>query len=212
VDFKGYGDGFQLPFWWGSFLNSDQFLRKLNDRWFSLRQNILHTDYVHSMVDSLGNLLSEAQVRNFNRWPILGEYVWPNYFIGTSYDQEIAYLKNWIENRFYWIDANLPQPTNLTDPEFYPQEISLHQNFPNPFNNSTQIEYQVKKAQHIKISILDVSGRSICTLVDDNHSAGRYEVRWDAKNADGFIVSSGIYLITLKTRKAFRANKAILIN
>jgi len=52
--------------------------------------------------------LGSAQQRNFQKWNILGTYVWPNYFIGNSYADEIQILKTWISGRLNWMDANMP--------------------------------------------------------------------------------------------------------
>ena len=45
--------------------------------------------------------------KNFNKWRILGIYIWPNSFIGNNYDQEINFLKIWIENRLNWLDDSI---------------------------------------------------------------------------------------------------------
>jgi hypothetical protein len=58
-------------------------------------------------IDSLSSLLDSAAVRHYQRWPILGVYVWPNNFIGQTYDAEVNYLKTWITNRLTWMDANM---------------------------------------------------------------------------------------------------------
>jgi hypothetical protein len=52
--------------------------------------------------------LDSAQQRNFQKWNIIGVYVWPNYFIGNSYAEEIQNLKTWISGRLNWMDANMP--------------------------------------------------------------------------------------------------------
>jgi hypothetical protein len=46
-----------------------------------------------------------ALTRNFNRWPILGTYIWPNYYVGQTYDEEYEYLKQWISDRLTWMDT-----------------------------------------------------------------------------------------------------------
>ena len=51
--------------------------------------------------------LDDAQSRNFQKWNILGSYVWPNYYVGNTYQDEIIFLKNWIGDRLLWIDSNL---------------------------------------------------------------------------------------------------------
>ena len=57
-----------------------------------------------SQIDASAAYLNEAQERNFVKWPILGVWVWPNAVAFTQYDHEIAYLKNWFEERMDWLD------------------------------------------------------------------------------------------------------------
>jgi hypothetical protein len=211
VDFKGYGDGFQIPFWWKSLLDSDRFLKLLNNRWFSLRQNLLQTENVHHLVDSLVSLLAESQERNFKRWPVLGKYVWPNNFVGTTYSQEIDYMKNWIDDRLQWMDQNLPQPTSILAEPGVIKQLILEQNFPNPFNGSTSISYQLEESSEVKIHIYDLSGKKIRILVNSKKNAGKHGISWDARNDWGMKVPSGIYIYTLKTEQAFRARKLVLM-
>ncbi|MBK7632863.1 MAG: hypothetical protein IPJ13_00235 [Saprospiraceae bacterium] len=49
-----------------------------------LRNNQLSNDRINFVIDSLSNMLGQAQVRNFQQWPVLGQYVWPNYYIGNT--------------------------------------------------------------------------------------------------------------------------------
>lgn len=70
--------------------------------------------------------------------------------------------------------------------EALPIVFELKQNYPNPFNPSTIISYALPKASHVTISIYNVLGREVVTLVDEEKAAGRYEVNWDASaNASG---------------------------
>jgi hypothetical protein len=55
----------------------------------------------------MANMLTEPAQRNYNRWPILGVYVWPNNYVGNTYQEEINYMKNWILDRTAWMDANM---------------------------------------------------------------------------------------------------------
>ena len=57
---------------------------------------------------SVAIYLNDAQVRNFQKWDILGNYVWPNYYVGSTYVDELDFFKNWIGDRLLWIDNNLP--------------------------------------------------------------------------------------------------------
>lgn len=74
-----------------------------------------------------------------------------------------------------------------------PTALSLGRPYPNPFNPSTVIEYELPQAAPVNISIYDTQGRLIRTLVDERVSAGSYSVTWDGKNANSNPVTSGIY-------------------
>ncbi len=76
-------------------------------RYRELRQTTLATATLHQKVDAMVSTLGQASQRNFERWPILGVYIWPNRFTGDTYSSEITYLKTWLETRFNWLDANI---------------------------------------------------------------------------------------------------------
>ena len=75
-----------------------------------------------------------------------------------------------------------------------PLEFSLEQNFPNPFNPTTTIRYALPSSAHVKLTVHDILGREIATLVNEEQSAGWKEVRWDGSN-----FASGIYLVRMFT-------------
>lgn len=88
------------------------------------------------------------------------------------------------------------QPTEMTDAKVrtIPENFKLKQNYPNPFNPSTVIRYDIPFEAHTRIVVYDIIGRKITTLVSKIHSAGHYEVSW---NASGYPV--GIYLYRIET-------------
>ena len=98
------GDGWVIHFWWKKFLQDEIFYNDLKHRWKNLRNNQLSNDRINFVIDSLSNMLGQAQVRNFQQWPVLGQYVWPNYYIGNTYTEEVSYLKNWVKNRLIYLD------------------------------------------------------------------------------------------------------------
>lgn len=102
---------------WFRRLSQDRdFMQRTIDRWSELRKKAFSPDAILSRIDELAGLLSEAQARNFQRWPILGQSVNPNYFVGESYEEEINWMKNWIQERIAWIDSQfLPSPTISKD-------------------------------------------------------------------------------------------------
>ena len=98
------GDG-DYP-WWRRLFEDPVFRLRYADRWFELRENLLATGRLLQDIDSTAALLSEAQVRNFDRWHILGSYVWPNWFIADTYDEEINWMSGWLEQRLDWMDRD----------------------------------------------------------------------------------------------------------
>lgn len=58
-------------------------------------------------LDDQATLLQGPSERNFEKWPILGRYIWPNYYIGQSYQEEVNYLKQWVNARLQWLDENI---------------------------------------------------------------------------------------------------------
>jgi hypothetical protein len=101
--------GSQVPFWWERLLEDRDFCVKVRDRWKQLRQNQWTNNNINQFVDQNATLLNEAQTRNFQRWPILGEWTWPNYYYGNTYQEEVDWLKNWTKDRLIWLDANIPR-------------------------------------------------------------------------------------------------------
>lgn len=99
----------QVPFWWARLLEDRDFCIKVRDRWQQLRQNQWSTGNITSFIDQNAALLNESQARNFQRWPILGEWVWPNYYYGNTYQEEVNWFKNWTQQRLNWVDANISQ-------------------------------------------------------------------------------------------------------
>lgn len=99
------GDGFPIPFWWERFRADTNFMAMCRARWQALRKGILHRTNFAARIDAIAAALDEPQRRHFQRWPILGTYVWPNYYYSaTSYMQEVTWMKAWARDRMAWID------------------------------------------------------------------------------------------------------------
>ena len=92
-----------------------------------------------------------------------------------------------------------------------PVEFALNQNYPNPFNPSTLIRYQLPEQTNVTISIYDLMGRSVRTLIPgESQKAGYRQVLWNATNDFGQPVSAGIYLFTIEADN-YRATKKMLL-
>ncbi len=97
-----------IMFWWKRLMEDSYFRNLSKTRWVSLRQNELSNVNLQYAIDSIVNYIDEAQERNYERWPILGEYVYPNYnWQGNDYNDEVEFFENWFFNRLGWIDYNI---------------------------------------------------------------------------------------------------------
>jgi hypothetical protein len=87
-----------------------------------------------------------------------------------------------------------------------PKSFTLNQNYPNPFNARTNINFELAKDSHVELSVYDISGAKIASLVNRNLEAGSHQVNWDANT-----VSSGVYYYTLKTNDGEVTKKMTLL-
>lgn len=129
-------DPWQLPFWWSRMQEDPEFQQLLADRWRSLRQNGFSNDALETTVDSLRNILGDAPQRNFARWPVIGEPVWPNFFVGDSYNEEVDFLKDWVTDRADWMDGAMPALTPVREAA-RPEELRA---VPNPTTGLVRLE------------------------------------------------------------------------
>ncbi len=92
------------------------------------------------------------------------------------------------------------------------RKFDLEQNYPNPFNPSTKIRYALPKDNmKVQLSIFDVSGRQVVTLVNRIESGAQHEVLWNGKNAAGQDVASGVYFYKLKADNQEAVKKMVLL-
>ncbi|MEN8202338.1 MAG: T9SS type A sorting domain-containing protein [Bacteroidota bacterium] len=111
-------------------------------------------------------------------------------------------LEDWETNG---CDAN----TGVIESESLIKDFILGQNYPNPFTSSTTIAYQLDKAGEVKLTVFNMLGQQVGTLVDANQQAGSYEVQWNRRYGAGQQLPGGIYFYQLEmdhrkeTRKMF---------
>ena len=82
-----------------------------------------------------------------------------------------------------------------------PATLALEQNYPNPFNPTTRIGFSLDREEHITLAIYDVKGRLVTTLLDERALAGVNSVEWDGRDANGNVVSGGVYLLCARRRE-----------
>lgn len=90
--------------------------------------------------------------------------------------------------------------------------LELAQNFPNPFPTSTKIQYAIPSKSHVQISVFDVRGARVATLVDGEIEAGSHEVTWDGRTFGGHTAATGVYFYKLQTKTEVRTRKMLRLN
>lgn len=102
-------DPSRVPFWWGRLLQDEQYVAELKARWSQLRGNELSNVNIEETIAKHVIQLQRAGaiVKNFERYDILGTYVWPNSFIGDTHQAELNYLRQWISQRLTWMDSTI---------------------------------------------------------------------------------------------------------
>lgn len=122
---------------------------------------------------------------------------------------EMKYADDYVESLYY---DGFDDPTDADDNRpAMPNEFSLAQNHPNPFNPSTNIDFTLPRAGRVRIDVFDILGRQTALILDDNLSAGRHSIVWDGKDADGETVASGIYFYRLRAGDQVETRKMLLL-
>lgn len=186
-------------FWWRKIMEDESFYAELKQRWQDLRLHQLTEDNIMNTVDSLAQLVGEAQVRNFERWPILGEYIWPNYYVGETYEEEVAFLKNWIHDRLAFLDREWDFKGSATEEFSNIENITL---VPNPVSDLVTIKSDLISTQ-TKIVIIDISGNVVPTRVISSENGSLI------LDMNGYL--PGIYFIKTINDKFIKTLKVVKI-
>jgi len=95
--------------------------------------------------------------------------------------------------------------------EIVPDAMELGQNYPNPFNPSTVIRYSLPHTADVHLTVYDLMGREVATLVSGRQLPGVYETRWDGTTTAGTVVASGIYFYSLQAGEMSQTRKMVLV-
>jgi hypothetical protein len=200
-------------FWMKRLLEDEAFRSRLKSRWTGIRQGAFSNANITNYMEQIASRVAEARVRNFIRWPIIGKKVWPNYFVGATYEAELDYLKNWILARLNWMDVTLTgsaltvgRNTSQSD-----QSAFLQQNSPNPFNRTTTIRYQLPGTGRVRVTIYNVLGQHVKTLENGSGVAGGSALLWDATDYNNSPVPSGVYFCRLEAHDRTYQQKMLLV-
>jgi len=140
--------------------------------------------------------------------------------LDTSYSGRSFY---WVASDTAWNDLGyslfiraivshlVPTDVEQDLPSGLPSAYVLHQNYPNPFNPSTVIEYSIPRRSQVEITLYNLLGQKVKTLVDKAEPAGNYSAYWNGTDYSGKPVASGVYLYRLKAGDFVETRKMILL-
>lgn len=186
------------PGWYVRLLEDPAFADMVNCRYFYLRKNVLSMEHINAFIDSVYQVVNAAQENHYQRWRILGiktgapELEAP----AQTYDEEVSRLRNWIETRLTWLDANMPgtnQNCGILNAKKNAEQI-IFRVFPNPVRSDLYIESGVPIE---RIQLYDMTGKMVISLDAENSYS------WHL-NLESF--HSGLYFV-----KTFMQDKQIIV-
>ncbi|AHM63561.1 Spore coat protein CotH [Flammeovirgaceae bacterium 311] len=199
-----YMDAFRI-YWFWRITEDPVFTQGLSCRWQELRQNIMTPEYINNWIDSTAATLEEAQQRNFERWPILGDYIWPNQFLGTSYQEEIDWMKNWIEKRIEWMDEYLTEDCRIPlglEEDMLANKVQV---YPNPSSGAVNFSI-TEQLNSGRLMIYSFTGKLLFATPLKSNSFS-----WDGLSNSGIKLSAGTYLYRIEDLKGTYASGKLIV-
>ena len=180
-------------------------------------QNYIYTKLVFYDTDTVQ--IDEVAAITLDAGAPMG--TWVHHDITGSAPTNTAYIRVYIlfiqpanESGAAWVDdVSLYKLDPATGGEPMPgaQEITLHQNVPNPFNPSTRIDFELAKAGTVDLKVYDVAGRLVANLLSDHLSEGAHQVTWNGRTMSGATAATGVYLYVLKTETGMASKRMVLL-
>lgn len=181
-------DTWVIPFWWKRLLQDPFYKRMLSERWQSLRQNKFATDVIHAYIDSVATVLNqEARQRNFEKWNVLGQWIWPNYAVLPTYDGEVSYLKDWIADRMDWLDAEWGEGFVTSAEQTDSRKVVVYMS---PEDDAWVLETILRRSGVAEIGIADMHGKTVYRQ-SLHVDAGSFRM-----NIEGAHLGGGFYIIS----------------
>ena len=190
-----------LPFWWDVLLKNETFQSITRCRWEALRETSFHNDAILGFIDEQATLLRPSIDPNFDRWEVLGNYLWPNPLpIANTYTEEISLLKEWLIARLAWLDDNIGGTCQMSVSTTELEKNAPFEVFPNPAVNQISIlmdEELVSKVD--RIAMINTLGQRITLATTTNN------LTFDISH-----LITGIYFIEIQIENNVYLKKVII--
>lgn len=162
VDGMGDADQYAMPFWWEKLRLDPIFNSYLKKRWNVWTEHYINPAYLNTFIDSCATELGDAVKRNFRVWDVLSTHVWPNNYVGGSYENELNYLKNWVSDRISWMDSQIQPIVDVTvGVDTAPALLLDLVATPNPFPEGVMFKFHLPCEARFSLSIHDLTGKEV---------------------------------------------------
>ena len=160
-------------------------------------------------------LLERSTNPEFNE-NVVSNFLITNYFEDHDLEFNTEYFYRVSFNAGDWSEhsevlAITLEQLNVVSQGQLPNEYALHQNYPNPFNPVTNLNYDLPEDAMVNITIYDMMGKVVASLVNGQQSAGFKTLHWDATNQSGMPISAGLYIYTIQAGEFNQTRKMILL-
>jgi hypothetical protein len=135
--------------------------------------------------------------------------IWVAYIVGRGTDALNSVTVGKEINQFaidYYKSNFTVLPVEVKDENYLLKSYQLLQNYPNPFNPKTKIGFSIPGLGLVSLKVFDILGREVTTLINEEKSAGNYEIEFDASK-----LTSGVYIYQIKVNDFFESKKMILL-
>ncbi|MFC2136830.1 CotH kinase family protein [Bacteroidota bacterium] len=187
-------------------LRDPELVKNLTYKWHKLRNGMLHTDSLYYLIDSITNYINDARLRNYKTYPIIQYDLFSPGYSVSSYEEEIATMKQWILARTEWIDNNIndifysitdynieepEEPSDRIDENYLYQDIMV---YPNPFNLTLKVYLNLHEFADIQIRVYDLLGKELESSDKTRYSAGKHIIPVSFEDSE---MKKGIYIINI---------------
>jgi len=197
------------PFYWKKLTTDTNYYEELKCRYSNLRFRALDTVKVQGWIDSITTALAVPASYHYTRWPILGVYTWPNYFVGSTYNEDVSYMKSWITGRVHFMDSMYFTPSCVDTPNTdtvvtsgivnmsAEQQVKV---YPNPTNGVLHISASVQLSRTV---IYNMVGQQVYQSTEPDK-----ECTISLRN---YGLANGVYNVNVYTNKGAVVRRKIVL-
>ena len=195
--------------WYVRLLQDSTFNNELRCTYQDYRQTMLDTTTLFAYIDSIRNMVINAQIRHFKKWPLLGlSGPAPDFGpVAITYTAEIDSLKNWIRIRLNWLDENIPGICRTTGTGVDKINSLINFNcYPNPAQDYFTIDYTLQSPTNVAVRLYNYLGTEVLSLPQTTKNTGHHALKLETVT-----LSPGIYVLKFDVGKSVISKKIVVL-